>query len=50
MTGAYSATNSAPRPSFILIAIQGNDIVAFIYELKPDNEVDIKSLEFSIKK
>ena len=50
VTGAYSATNSAPRPSFILIAIQGNDIVAFIYELKPDNEVDIKSLEFSIKK
>ena len=49
MTGAYSATNSNPRPSFILIAVQGNDIVAFIYELIDDN-VDIKSLEFSIAK
>ena len=49
VTGAYSATNSSPKPSFILIAVQGNDIVAFIYELSNDN-VDIKSLEFSIKK
>ena len=49
VTGAYSATNSNPRPSFILIAVQGNDIVAFIYELIDDN-VDIKSLEFSINK
>ena len=49
MTGAYSATNSAPRPSFILMAVQGEDVVAFIYELIND-QVDIKSLEFSVKK
>ena len=49
VTGAYSATNSDPKPSFILIAVQGNDIVAFIYELV-DDTVDIKSLEFSINK
>ena len=49
VTGSYSATNSSPKPSFILIAVQGNDIVAFIYELV-DDTVDIKSLEFSINK
>lgn len=49
VTGAYSPINSDPKPSFILIAIQGEDIVAFIYELAND-EVSIKSLEFSIKK
>lgn len=42
-TGAYSATNSDPKPSFILIAVQGDDIVAFIYELI-DDEVCVKNL------
>lgn len=49
VTGAYSATNSDSKPSFILMAIQGDDIVAFMYELVND-DVNIKSLEFSIKK
>ncbi len=33
VTGAYSPINNEAVPSFILIAIQGDDIVAFIYEL-----------------
>ena len=33
VTGAYSATNSNPRPSFILLGVQGDDILAFIYEM-----------------
>ena len=49
VTGAYSAINNDPKPSFILIAIQGEDIVAFIYELV-NNEVSVKNLQFSIKK
>ena len=36
VTGAYSATNSNPRPSFILLGVQGDDILAFIYEMVED--------------
>jgi len=49
VTGAYSPQNPDPKASFILIAVQGSDVVAFIYELV-DGEAVIKSLEFSIKK
>ena len=48
-TGSFSAVNSKPNPSFILIAVQGDDIVAFLYELIND-EISITSLEFSLKK
>ena len=49
VTGAYSPMNADSKPSFILMAVQGDDIVIFMYQLL-DGEVDIKSLEFSIKK
>ena len=49
VTGAYSPITSSPNPSFILIAIQGDDIVAFMYELI-NGEVQIKTLEFTLKK
>lgn len=48
-TGAYTPLSHESIPSFILMAIQGDDIVAFMYELV-DDKVNIKSLEFSIKK
>ncbi len=48
-TGSFSAVHSKPNPSFILIAVQGDDIVAFLYELVND-EIQITSLEFSLKK
>lgn len=47
VTGAYSPMNADSKPSFILMAVQGDDIVIFMYQLI-DGEVDIKSLEFSI--
>ena len=45
-TGSYSALNSSPAPSFILMAIQGDDVVIFNYmivegELKIDR-IDLK--------
>ena len=49
VTGAYSSTISKPNPSFILIAFQGDDVVAWCYELIND-EITITSLEFTIKK
>jgi vacuolar protein sorting-associated protein 29 len=48
-TGAYSSTNSAPRPSFILIAVQGDEVVAFIYELI-NEEINVQRIEFTKKK
>ena len=51
VTGAYSATNSSPRPSFILLGVQGDDILAFIYEMVEDEpEPNIQQLAFSVKK
>ena len=48
-TGAYTATNSAPKPSFILLAVQGDDVVFFTYSLVND-EVVIDTEECTIKK
>ena len=48
-TGAYSSTNSSPRPSFILIAVQGDEVVAFIYELV-NEEINVQRIEFTKKK
>ena len=48
-TGAYSSINSAPRPSFILIAVQGDEVVAFIYELI-DDEINVRRIECTKKK
>ena len=45
-TGSYSALNSNPAPSFVLMAVQGDDVVIFNYmivegELKIDR-IDLK--------
>eukprot|EP00350_Pseudokeronopsis_sp_OXSARD2_P012492 CAMPEP_0170543222 /NCGR_PEP_ID=MMETSP0211-20121228/2412_1 /TAXON_ID=311385 /ORGANISM="Pseudokeronopsis sp., Strain OXSARD2" /LENGTH=153 /DNA_ID=CAMNT_0010846545 /DNA_START=122 /DNA_END=585 /DNA_ORIENTATION=+ len=48
-TGAYSSINSAPKPSFILIAVQGDEVVAFIYELI-NEEINVQRVECSKKK
>ena len=47
-TGAYSSITSAPKPSFMLIAVQGDEIVAFTYELVND-EINVERLEISKK-
>ena len=47
ITGAYSSQLPTPaNPSFILLAVQGNKIVCYVYELK-DGEVDVSKIEFS---
>lgn len=48
-TGAYSSINTSPRPSFILIAVQGDEVVAFIYELV-NEEINVQRIEFIKKK
>ena len=48
-TGAYSSVNSAPRPSFILIAVQGDEVVAFIYELI-NEEINVQRVDCFKKK
>jgi len=36
-TGAYSPLTSMTTPSFILMAIQGDDVSAFVYSMKGDD-------------
>lgn len=43
ITGAFSGQTSDVIPSFILMAIQGSKVVAFVYELKGDNVVVSRS-------
>jgi vacuolar protein sorting-associated protein 29 len=43
ITGAFSAISSDILPSFILMAVQGAKVVAFVYELKDGNVVVSKS-------
>ncbi|ETN10900.1 hypothetical protein PPTG_09954 [Phytophthora nicotianae INRA-310] len=43
ITGAFSSVSSDVIPSFMLMALQGPKVVAFLYELKGDNVVVSKS-------
>lgn len=45
-TGAYSSFTSDVIPSFILMAIKGNKVVTYVYELK-DGEVSVSKSEFT---
>ena len=50
ITGAYSASHSEGEkvhPSFILLAVQGNTMVCYVYCLKDNGEVDVSKTEFS---
>ena len=47
-TGAYSALSSNHNPSFILMAIQGDDISLFHYQIVND-VVDINRIDLSNK-
>ena len=48
VTGSDNSTNSDIKiiPSFILLAIQGNKVVTYIYELHGD-QVDVSKTEFT---
>ena len=49
VSGAYSANCRDVIPSFILLAVQGDDIVAFVYEII-NGEESINQIDFSIRK
>ena len=46
ITGAYSARTPNINPSFILLAVQGNKVVCYVYEMI-DDKVDVSKTEFS---
>jgi predicted phosphodiesterase len=48
VTGSYSALDSDVTPSFILLAVQGNKVVTYVYELKND-KVEVSKSEFQKK-
>ena len=48
VTGAYSSLDSDVVPSFILLAILGNTVVTYVYELKND-KVEVSKSEFQKK-
>jgi len=48
ITGAYSALDADVIPSFILLAVQGNRVVTFVYELHGD-KVEVSKSEFQKK-
>eukprot|EP00617_Octactis_speculum_P013657 CAMPEP_0185768138 /NCGR_PEP_ID=MMETSP1174-20130828/47753_1 /TAXON_ID=35687 /ORGANISM="Dictyocha speculum, Strain CCMP1381" /LENGTH=193 /DNA_ID=CAMNT_0028452699 /DNA_START=44 /DNA_END=625 /DNA_ORIENTATION=- len=45
ITGAYSALESDVTASFILLAVQGNKVVTYVYELR-DDKVEVSKSEF----
>jgi vacuolar protein sorting-associated protein 29 len=46
ITGAFSSATSDVTPSFILMAVQGNKVVAFVYELKDGDNVAVSKSEY----
>ena len=48
ITGAYSPLNKDVKPSFVLLAIQGDKVVCYVYELA-NGEVEVSKTEFSKK-
>jgi len=49
VTGAYSAHATAVVPSFVLMAVTGSKVVAYVYELR-DGDVNVSKSEFVKKK
>lgn len=45
-TGSYSALNSSSTASFILMAVQGDNVTAFIYETKGE-DFNVSRIDFS---
>ena len=47
ITGAYSAIIPEVTPSFILLAVQDNKLVCYVYELNKNGEVEVSKTEFT---
>merc|ERR1719223_1014606 len=48
-TGAYSPFSTDVLPSFVLMAVKGNKVVTYVYELR-DGEVNVSKSEFVKRK
>jgi hypothetical protein len=48
ITGAYSALTETVTPSFVLLAVQEDKLVCYVYELV-NGEVDVSKTEFTKK-
>ena len=46
-TGAYTPDDAHPTPSFILLNVQGNTAVAYIYTLGEDGSISVRKDKFS---
>lgn len=46
-TGSYSALNSSSTASFILMAVQGDNVTAFIYETRGEEDFNVSRIDFS---
>jgi len=46
ITGAYKASSEV-TPSFILLAVQDNKLVCYVYELNKGGEVEVSKTEFT---
>ncbi|ETO14800.1 hypothetical protein RFI_22571 [Reticulomyxa filosa] len=49
-TGAYSSIASDVQPSFVLLAIQGNSVVIYVYKIKKNGELDVGRSTFDKEK
>lgn len=47
ITGAMSAQSDQVKPSFVLLAIQDDRLVCYLYELQPDGEVEVSKTEYT---
>lgn len=45
-TGAYSALNHESTPSFVLMDVQGSNVVTYVYQLHGE-EVKVEKVEFT---
>ena len=45
ITGAMSAQSESIKPSFVLLAIQDDRLVCYLYELEADGEVEVSKTE-----
>lgn len=47
ITGAMSAQSEGIKPSFVLLAIQDDRLVCYLYELEANGEVEVSKTEFT---
>lgn len=46
-TGAYSGLESNVVPTFVLMDVQANNIITYVYTLKDDDDLKVEKIEWS---